>query len=369
MEKTRVVVVGGGVIGLSIAAKLSDTTEGVVVLEKNRRTGQEVSSHNSGVIHSGIHYPKGSLKATFSVRGNEMLYNLCEKHQIQFKKFGKLTVAIGEGEIQKIENLKRQGEENGVHGLQILDREGVRELEPEVLADRALFSPSSGIIDPDGLMNYYVGRIGTNGAVLATGNEVVGIAKRDSGYEIKARSGEEEYSVLAGCVINSAGLYSDRVAAMVGIDTERLGYRIHYCKGDYFRISGGPPVERLVYPVPNGVGLGVHLTPDLSGSIRLGPNAYYVDEMSYRIESSMEDFRTDVSHYLPRISEMVLQEDSSGIRPKLQTEGGIFRDFVIREESDIGYPGFINLIGIESPGLTAAPAIAEYVSELCSRRE
>ncbi|MGC8562985.1 MAG: NAD(P)/FAD-dependent oxidoreductase [Thermoplasmata archaeon] len=364
LERANIVIIGGGVVGLAIAAELSKDNQGVFVFEKNKRIGQEASSHNSGVVHSGIHYPKNSLKAKLCVAGNEMIYDICTRREIPFKKLGKLTVANDESEITEIERLKKQGEENGVEGLELLDSDDVRKMESAVRADEALFSPSSGIIEPEYLMEYYQSITQINEGVIATNTEVTSIKKTDSGYEIGAKSGENKFVLMANTIINSAGLGADRIAEMVGMDIDGLGYRLHFCKGDYFRIVDRPPVTHLVYPVPTGPGLGIHLTPDLSGSVKMGPNTYYVSKIDYTVESSMEDFRKDVSSYLPSIVSMRIEEDSSGVRPKLQGPNDGFRDFAIKEEGERGFPGFFNLIGIESPGLTASPAIAKFVGAL-----
>jgi L-2-hydroxyglutarate oxidase LhgO len=364
METANIVIVGAGVVGLAVAAKLSEDHESVFVFEKNLKFGQETSSHNSGVIHSGIHYLKGSLKARLCVRGNIMLYELCEKHRIPYKRLGKLTVAITEEEIDELEKLMQQGQNNSVEGLKFLEREEVKKLEPNVEVERALLSPSTGIVEPDELMNFFYAQARNNHAVVATETEVAALRKTDSGYEVSGTSVGEKFTVTARTVINCAGLYSDRIAAMTGLDVDKLGYRLHPCKGDYFRLAGKPPVRMLVYPIPKGAGLGIHLTPDLGGSIRLGPNSYYVEKIDYQVESSEKEFREDVETFLPLIRERQIQVDSAGIRPKLQGPKDPFRDFIIRHEADRGLFGLINLIGMESPGLTAAPAIGEFVSEI-----
>ena len=364
METANIAVIGAGVVGLAVAAKLSETNEAVFIFEKNPKFGQETSSHNSGVIHSGIHYPKDSLKAKLCVKGNTMLYELCEKHRIPYKKLGKLTVAITEEETDELEKLMQQGQDNGVEGLKFLEREEVKKLEPNVDVEKALLSPSTGIVEPDELMNHFYAQARKDNAVLATETEVTGLKKTDGGYEVSGISVGEKFTVTAKTVVNCAGLYSDRIAAIVGLDIDKLGYRLHPCKGDYFRLTGNPPVKMLVYPIPKGAGLGIHLTPDLGESIRLGPNSYYVDKIDYEVESSEKEFREDVQTFLPLIRERQIQVDSAGIRPKLQGPKDPFRDFVVRHEADKGLFGFINLIGIESPGLTAAPAISEFVSEI-----
>ncbi|HML04025.1 MAG TPA: NAD(P)/FAD-dependent oxidoreductase [Candidatus Bathyarchaeia archaeon] len=362
MESAKIVIIGAGVVGLAVAWKLSEKSESVYVLEKNAKFGQETSSHNSCVVHSGIHYPRGSLKAKLCVEGNVMTYDICEKHRIPYKKLGKLTVAITEDEVDELEKLMRQGQDNGSEALKFLGREEVKKLEPNVDVEKALFSPSTGIVEPDELMNHYFAKASKNNAVLAAGTEVVSLRKVDGEFEVGGVSQGEKFTVTAKTVVNCAGLDSDKIAAMAGLDVDKLGYRLHHCKGDYFRVGGRPPVKMLVYPVPKGAGLGIHLTPDMAGSVRLGPNAYYVDHDSYEVESTEKEFREDVVRFVPLIKEREIQPDSAGIRPKLQGPTDPFRDFVIRHEADRGFFGLIDLIGIESPGLTAAPAIGEYVS-------
>jgi len=364
METVNIVVIGAGVVGLAVAAELSQKNEEVYVFEKNAKFGEETSSHNSGVIHSGIHYPPNTLKARLCVKGNTMLYDICEKYKIPHKRLGKLTVAIGEQEIDELNKLMRMGEANGAEDLQFLNGEAVKKLEPHVEVEKALYSPSTGIVEPDEVMSYFYEKAHRNNAVFVFGTEVMSLKKTDEGYEVSGVSIGEKFSVTARTVVNCAGLHSDKIAEAVGLDVDKLGYRLHLCKGDYFRVAGKPPVKMLVYPVPQGAGLGIHLTPDMGGSVRLGPNAYYVDKIDYTVESSDKEFREDVRRFMPVIEKYNIQVDSSGIRPKLQGPNDSFKDFVIRHEADRGLFGFINLVGIESPGLTAAPAIGELVAEI-----
>lgn len=351
-------------MGLAVAAEISEKNEGVYILEKNARFGQETSTHNSGVIHSGIHYPTGSLKAELCVKGNRMMYEICEEHGVPYKQLGKLTVAVEDEETEELEKLMRQGEKNGVENLRMLEREEVKRLEPNVEVEKALYSPSTGIVEPDELLNHFYARAQKNNALFVPKTEVTSIRKNGDEYEIGGTSVDEKFTIKARTVINSAGLYSDRVASMAGLDVDQVGYRLHHCKGDYFRLTGKPLVRMLVYPVPKGPGLGIHLTPDMTGAVRLGPNAYYVSDINYEVESNEEEFREDVRRFLPSIIEHQVRVDSAGIRPKLQGPGEGFRDFVIKHEDDKGLFGLINLIGIESPGLTAAPAIGELVSSM-----
>ncbi|HVP16873.1 MAG TPA: NAD(P)/FAD-dependent oxidoreductase [candidate division Zixibacteria bacterium] len=364
MEKAKIVVIGAGVVGLAVAARLSENNQDVYVLEKNKKFGQETSGHNSGVIHSGIHYPPKSLKAELCVKGNGMMYDICQKYDIPYKKLGKLTVAIEDEEIDELEKLMRQGEANGVEDLKMIEREEVKRLEPNVEVEKALYSPSTGIVEPDELMNHFYTEIQKHNAMFVPVTEVTSIQKTGDDYEIGGVSTDEKFTIRAEAVINCAGLNSDKVASMTGLDLDSLGYRLHLCKGDYFRLGGKPLVKMLVYPVPKGPGLGVHLTPDMAGGVRLGPNAYYVNDVTYDVESSEEEFRGDVQRFLPSIAEREIRADSAGVRPKLEGPGEGFRDFVIRHEADRGLFGLINLVGIESPGLTASPAIAELVSRV-----
>ena len=364
MESASIIIIGGGIVGLSIAASLSEDNHGVLVLEKNRTLGQESSSHNSGVIHSGIYYPPATLKATLCRKGNEMIYDICNGQKIPCKKLGKFIVATSENDLRELDRLMNNGRKNGLDDLLMLDGSDVISMEPNVTALRAIFSPSTGIIEPDDLLTYFMSKAVNNGATIVTETTVTRIVQKASGYLVSGRSSGHAFSIMAGTVINSAGLYSDRIAEMAGLDIDSLGYRLHPCKGDYFRLSGAPPVKSLIYPVPSGPGLGIHLTHDMAGSINLGPNAYYSDQADYRVGSDPEAFKEDVRKFLPLVSERGLLVDSSGIRPKLDGPGEGFRDFIIRHEADRGLPGFIDLIGIESPGLTASPAIGEYVSKL-----
>ncbi len=364
MAAAKIAIIGAGVVGLAVAAKLSEKVDGIYVFEKNKRFGQETSSHNSGVIHSGIHYPKNTLKAELCVKGNVMLYDLCKNYKFSHKRLGKLTVAVTDAEIEELEKLMKQGEANGAEDLTFLDKRQVKSLEPHVEVERALLTPSTGILEPDELMGYFYAAAQKNGAVFAVETEVTSIGKLEDSYEVSGVSVGERFTVEAETVVNCAGLNSERIAAMPGLDAEKLGYRIYPCKGDYFRVVGNPPVKMLVYPVPKGAGLGIHLTPDLGGVVKLGPNAYYVDKINYEVESGENEFREDVKRFLPIIEKHRVLADSSGVRPKLQGPKDGFRDFVIRHEAGHGLFGLINLVGIESPGLTASPAIAEFVSDI-----
>jgi L-2-hydroxyglutarate oxidase LhgO len=372
LDHVDVVIVGAGVVGLAIGAAVADKNRDMYILEKETNYGQGASSRNSEVIHAGLYYPIGSLKAELCVKANPMLYEFCEKNRIPHKRIGKIVVANGEREVKQLEGIVKKASECGARDLQMIDADEVHRLEPGVKADAAILSPSTGIIDAHGLMDAYYrdarNKAGSDPLVLDT--EVTGIRKTDDGYIVEMNSGGEPFKVLSTVVINSAGLYSDKVAEMPGIDIDKAGYRIHWCKGDYFSLSGKPPASMLVYPPPplDAASLGIHSVPDLTGRLKFGPNAYYVDEINYAVESEKKPFWRDVVRYFPTVGLEDLHPDMSGIRAKIQGPGDPVRDFVIRDEEEKGFPGFINLVGIESPGLTASPAIAEIVEGLVSER-
>lgn len=362
MLETDVTIIGAGVVGLAIAARVAGPGRRVLVLEKNPGFGQETSSRHSGVIHAGIYYPEGSLKATLCLQGNALLYEICQRHGVPFKRLGKLIIATDPAEAEQLESLHQQGKRNGVAGLKLLSPKGLEAMETNVAGVAALLSPSTGIVDSHALMRLFLNQARERGAMVAFQTEVTAVEKRRDGYLVTVREPGGQDSLATSVLINCAGLASQRIAEMVGIDAERAGYRLHYCKGEYFSLSRGNLVQRLVYPVPETGGLGIHVTTDMEGRTRLGPNARYVDGISYRVDGSQRGpFCQAVQRFLPMIQYHDLEPDFAGIRPKLQGPGEGFRDFVIRHEQDKGFPGLINLIGIESPGLTCAPAIAEVV--------
>jgi L-2-hydroxyglutarate oxidase LhgO len=368
--KSDIAIIGAGVVGLAIAAQVASRNRSVFVLEKNERFGQETSSRHSGVIHSGIYYPAGSLKAKLCVEGNHLLYELCPKHGIGHKKLGKLIVATNDEETRQLQELKAKGQRNGVVGLKIISRGELKEMEPNVEGVAALLSPSTGIIDSHALMEHFVAKAKDGGAEIAYRKKVVGIENVSHEYKVTVEENDKgKFSFTTRILINCAGLYCDKVAELAGIDLDRAGYRLHYCKGEYFTVGGGKNrlVKRLIYPVPEvkDTGLGVHVTLDLEGRMRLGPNTQYVDSIDYAVDRRHKDaFYSAAKRMLPSIEYEDLEPEMAGIRPKLQGPGEDVRDFVIRDESDKGLPGFIDLIGIESPGLTSSPAIACYVADM-----
>jgi L-2-hydroxyglutarate oxidase LhgO len=368
MDKVDIIVIGAGVVGLAIGAALADKDKEMYILEKEEVYGQGTSSRNSEVIHAGIYYPSNTLKADLCVKANPMIYDICEKHKVPYKRCGKLIVANGEAEIKQLEGIIKHATSIGARDLEMIDKDRVHELEPNVKADAAILSPTTGIVDAHGLMDHFYrearSNAGSDPVVLDT--EVTGIKKIKDSYIVKMISGGEPFEIQSHVVINSAGLYADKIAAMAGIDIDKEGYRIHWSKGEYFSLTGKPPALMLVYPPPpqDAASLGIHSVPDLTGRLKFGPNAFYVDEINYAVESEKEPFWRDVVKYFPTVKLEDLHPEMSGIRAKLQGPGDPVRDFIIRHEEDKGLPGFFNLVGIESPGLTSSPAIAEMVESM-----
>jgi len=363
-----VVVVGGGVVGLASAAALARAGRSVVLLERNGAIAREITARNSEVIHAGIYYPRGSLKATLCVAGRRALYQRCETRRIPHRRLGKLIVATDAAEAAQLEALLERGRENDVEMLRMIGAQEVASREPQVRAVAALESPVTGIVDAQALCLSYAAEAESHGATLVMRAEVVEIESRAYGYRVATRdAGADPVALDCGAVVNAAGLASDALAARAGLDVDALGYRIHPCKGDYFSLAPSAPLRlsRLVYPLPARAGLGVHATLDLAGRIRFGPDAEYVTALDYHVDpAKAAGFAHAIGRYLPAIRADWLQPDYAGIRPKLSGPGEPVRDFVVAEESDAGRPGFVNLIGIESPGLTAAEAIAARVVAL-----
>jgi L-2-hydroxyglutarate oxidase LhgO len=367
LAEIDIAIIGAGVIGLATVGEIAQRKKRVFVFEKNHSFGLETSSRNSEVIHAGIYYPKDSLKTRLCVEGKNLLYELCDRHDIACKKLGKIIVAASENETAQIEKLCEQGRKNGVEDLMLLSQTELKKLEPNIEARAGLLSPSSGILDSHILLKFLYSRAREKGAEFAFDTEVVGIEKRGAKYRIEIRDREGISAFISRTVINAAGLNSDRIAQLAGIDIANAGYRLHYCKGEYFSLSSKYKnvVKRLIYPTPEPDGYGIHVTVGLDGRVRLGPNARYVEEVDYRVdETQKEAFYNSIQRFLPNIKFEDLEPEFAGIRPKLQRSGEAFQDFVIAHEEKTGFPGLINLIGIESPGLTASLAIARYVGKM-----
>jgi L-2-hydroxyglutarate oxidase LhgO len=367
-EVPEIAIIGAGVVGMACAAALAGAGRSVVVLERHARPGHETTSRNSEVIHAGIYYPPESLKARSCVEGRELLYERCSRLGIPHRRIGKLIVACDPGEIEALERLRDQAAAAGAGPLELLDARQVTALEPRVRAAAGLFSPSTGIIDAHALLDSYQAELEAAGGQLVLHTEITGLQAGPGGWRIDTRTAHGEPFLLeVGAVVNAAGLEADRIAALAGVDVEAKGWRIHPCKGDYFSAapSLGRLTEHLVYPVPSGAGLGIHVTLDLAGSYRFGPDATYVEAPHYAVDpGKAADFARAIRRYLPEVSPADLAPAWAGVRPKLSGPGEPFRDFVLAEGSEQGAPGLVSLVGIESPGLTAAGALARHVVSL-----
>jgi L-2-hydroxyglutarate oxidase LhgO len=367
---TSITIIGAGVIGLAIAEETAKNHKNVFVIEKHPTFGQETSSRNSEVIHAGIYYNKGSLKASLCLEGKRLLYEYCKKFSVPYNNCGKLIVATTEDEISIIEGIRQTAIKNGVDDLVVLDRNQIAALEPNIFALKALFSPSTGIVDTHSLMKQFETNVINYGGQIVYGSEVTDITQITNGYIVTLLDADQKkYSFTTKIVINSAGLTADRIAEMVGIKDEKL--KIHFCKGEYFRVN--PPknklVKRLIYPVPhpNMEGIGIHVTIDMGGGVKLGPDVKFLESniYDYKVTSSKQDyFYKSAKTYLPFLEFDDIVPEMAGIRPKIQKAGDPQMDFYIMEETIRGFPGFINLIGMESPGLTSSLSIARYVNKL-----
>ena len=364
-------IIGAGVIGLAIAAEISQDSNEVFVLEKHPKFGQETSSRNSEVIHAGIYYPSDSLKARLCVEGNSLLYELCKAKNIPHRNCGKLIVATNVEEENQLESILAKAKNNGVDDIRPVSQNQIKKMEPEVHAISGLYSPSTGIIDSHKLMTYFESQAKNKGVQFVYKTQVERVKKiSDSKYELLITNPDgEQFKYTTRRLINCAGLEADRIAASFGIDVQAHGYRQYFWKGEYFSVSARVnAINTLVYPVPlpNNVGLGTHATIDLNGQIKLGPNATFLPARNYDYTidpSGKKAFFESARQFLPFIQFEDLNPAMVGIRPKLQKPGDAVRDFIISEESDKGLPGVVNLLGIESPGLTASLAIAKYVRD------
>ncbi|MBC8256818.1 MAG: NAD(P)/FAD-dependent oxidoreductase [Candidatus Marinimicrobia bacterium] len=353
------IIIGAGIVGLAVADKLREKFDSILLVEKENSYGKHVSSRNSEVIHSGIYYDRDSLKAKLCVEGNKKLVQFAKSNNINHKICGKLVVISDTKELQRLEILMHNGKQNGVVGLEILSANEVNKREPHIQSEGALWVPSAGIIDSHGVMQKLEYKLKSQDGVVVYNSEVTGIQCKNDNYSVSFN--DLDYSATSPIVINSAGLWCDKISSMLGI----TDYKLHICKGEYYRTSlYRNQINSLIYPLPTDISLGIHIVLHLDGSISFGPNAYYVDKIDYHMDDSNKAFYLEhINHYL-KLDEANLSEDFTGIRPKIQAPGEPAQDFIICNESDKGYNNFINLIGIESPGLTSSLAIADYVQSI-----
>jgi L-2-hydroxyglutarate oxidase LhgO len=362
VETLDCVVVGAGVVGLAVARALAHAGREVVVLDAADTVGTETSSRNSEVIHGGIYYPPGSLKAQMCVAGKRALYAYCAEHGVPHRNCGKLIVATAPEQVAGLDKLRAQAIANGVDDLRALTAEEASAMEPELRCVAALISPSTGIIDSHAYMLALRGDAESHGAMLAFRSPVTHGAVRSDGIVLEV-AGAEPMTVHARTVVNSGGIHAPRLAArLTGFPAANVP-PCRYAKGNYYSLRGRAPFSRLVYPMPNQAGLGVHITIDLAGQARFGPDVEWIDKIDYSVDPRRADgFYAAIREYWPGLADGRLEPGYSGIRPKIVGPGEPAADFVIQGPAEHGVPGLVNLFGIESPGLTASLAIAEQVT-------
>lgn len=376
MDKFEFCVIGAGAIGLAIARAITLSgcvdPEKVVVIEAQPAYGEGISSRSSEVIHGGLYYPPKSLKAKLCIEGKALLYDFLQVNDIPHRRCGKLILAQ-DGQEEALESLLLNAQQSGVGGLSLLSGDLLKQKEPQLKARSALLSPSTGIIDSHHYMYALVSHVQAQGAVCAFNSHVKEINFCGDGHRVRISAGNgtktnfSEFTFETSNLINCAGLQATAVAKRIKQLDPKLIPRTWLCKGDYFAYHGKNPFNHLIYPIPepNTVGLGIHSTMDLQNQLRFGPDAYYVDEENYDVDLNKgPDFAASVRRYFPAIDVSKLQPAYSGIRPKLSGPGEAARDFVFQTQAQHNVKGLINLFGIESPGLTASLAIAQYTNQL-----
>jgi len=360
VERLDAVVVGAGVVGLAIARELAMAGREVVILDAEDAIGTHTSSRNSEVIHAGIYYPKGSLKARACVEGKHLLYEYCASHGVPHRRCGKLIVATDQAQLEELNSIRARAHANAVEDVDWIAKEEVARLEPELFCVGALHSPSTGIIDSHALMLAYLGDAEAHGAMLALKSRFERAAVGD-GFEVHVAGSEP---IACNVLVNSAGLRAPTVAKSIEGYDERLAPGEFYAKGNYYSLTRRSPFSRLVYPVPEPGGLGVHVTLDMAGQARFGPDVEWVERIDYDVDPRRaERFYAAIRRYWPGLPDGALSPGYSGIRPKTAGPGAPAPDFEIQGPAKHGVAGLVHLFGIESPGLTASLALARAVRE------
>ena len=364
MDRVETVVVGAGVVGLAIARALALSGREVLIVERERNFGTITSARNSEVIHAGLYYPPHSLKATLCVEGAERLYAFCEERHVPYRRCGKLIVACDADERDGLDVIAQRAAACGAGALQWVDRPQLAKLEPALRADVALLSPNTGIVDSHALMRALLADAESHGATLAVASEAIGGEIVADGIELQVLSGRIESRLVTRELVNAAGLGAQAFAGQIaGLPREAIP-SLRLAKGSYFSFPGRAPFSRLVYPLPDSAGLGVHMTIDLAGQARFGPDVEWVARVDYRVDARRAAaFSEQIRRYWPSLPNESLQPAYSGIRPKLVGPGEMAADFRIDGWKVHGVPGLVGLYGIESPGLTASLAIGARVVE------
>jgi len=361
METLDCVIVGAGVVGLAIARELALAGRDVIVLEKNPSIGMETSSRNSEVVHAGIYYPENSLKSRACQSGKKALYAYCKERNIPFKQCGKLIVATDPIQVEKLSSIKRQAALCGMKELYFLDRQACLDMEPELRVEAGLWSSTTGIVDSHTYMLSLQGDIENSGGAVVFNTDVKGASVRGSAIQLHLDDG---YEIKCNLLINSAGLGAQEFCSKFDGFPQNLIPPLYLAKGNYFSLSGTCPFKHLIYPMPDSAGLGIHLTLDLAGQGRFGPNVKWVNDIQYDVDrSDATSFYTNIRKFWPNLQDGKLVPGYSGIRPKLVPEGVNPADFVIQGPREHGVTGVFNLFGIESPGLTASLSLAKYVAQ------
>lgn len=358
-----VIVIGGGVIGLSIARQLSISGKETIVLEKNERAGDVTSSRNSGVIHAGIYYPENFLKTKLCIEGNKLIYKYAKEKKINYKKYGKYIIATNKNELSNLEAILIQGKKNNVEISKVLN-EQVLEHNPGLIFHKALFSPYSGVIDVPEYVTALEGDIQHFGGLISLRTSFIS-AKRKRDKFLVSCSAEDEFLIESKYLINCSGLSNEATLKNVESFPKENIYKNYFAKGHYFKYSGKSPFSNLIYPVSGQHSLGIHVGFDLAGGVRFGPDVEFVNDIDYGFNESLKDkFINSISQYWPEVNPDKLHPDYTGIRPKITKPNEAMKDFSIQTSQVHGIDNFINLQGIESPGLTSSLAIGKYVNDL-----
>lgn len=355
------VVIGAGAVGLAVARELALRGHEVMVLEEHAIIGSQTSARNSEVIHAGIYYPAGSLKARACLAGRKMLYRFCDEHGVPHRRLGKLIVATSPEQVETLSDIRAKAEANGVDDLRLLTRAEALALEPHLACEAALLSPSTGIIDSHGFMLALQGGLEAHGGQVVCSSRVTDLGRIDGGYRLTVADGAEGFALTCRNLVIAAGHGAPRLAALLAGTQAPKAY---FARGCYFSISGRTPFSRLIYPVPEPGGLGVHLTLDMGGQARFGPDVEWIDGLDYTVDPRRADgFYAEIRKYWPDLADGSLQPDYSGIRPKISGPGEPAADFRIDGPAVHGHTGLVALYGIESPGLTSALALAGIAAD------